>query len=46
MILSEEGGVIRIDYPAIRRWCDRVKRIPGFIVMPGVFPAGTDRGVS
>lgn len=38
--LSEEGGVSREDYPAIRRWMDRVKRIPGFIVMPGVFPAG------
>lgn len=39
-ILSEEGGVSRMDYPAIRRWTDRVKRVPGFIVMPGVFPAG------
>ncbi len=38
--LSEEGGVSREDYPAIRRWLDRVKRIPGFCVMPGVFPAG------
>ena len=40
VILSEEGGVSRQAYPAIRRWTDRVKRIPGFIVMPGVFPAG------
>jgi len=40
VILSEEGGISRMDYPAIRRWTDRVKRIPGFIVMPGVFPAG------
>lgn len=40
IILSEEGGISRMDYPAIRRWTDRVKRIPGFIVMPGVFPAG------
>ncbi|MFK7858961.1 MAG: glutathione S-transferase family protein [Granulosicoccus sp.] len=39
-ILCEEGGISRIDYPAIRRWTDRVKRLPGFIVMPGVFPAG------
>jgi glutathione S-transferase len=38
VILSEEGGIARQDYPAIRRWCDRVKRIPGFVVMPGVFP--------
>lgn len=39
IMLSEEGGVSRMDYPAIRRWCDRFKRIPGFIVMSGVFPA-------
>jgi glutathione S-transferase len=43
VILSEEGGISRQDYPAIRRWCDRVKRIPGFIVMSGVFPAGPAR---
>ena len=43
VILSEEGGIFRQDYPAIRRWTDRVKRIPGFVVMPGVFPAGPDR---
>lgn len=40
VMLSEEGGVSRIDYPAIRRWCDRLKRIPGFMVMSGIFPAG------
>lgn len=40
VILSEEGSISRQDYPAIRRWTDRVKRIPGFTVMPGVFPAG------
>jgi glutathione S-transferase len=39
IMLSEEGGISRQDYPAIRRWCDRFKRIKGFIVMPGVFPA-------
>lgn len=38
--LSEEGGVSRQDYPAIRRWLDRVKRIKGFVPMSGVFPAG------
>lgn len=36
--LSEEGGVSRQDYPAIRRWCDRVKRLHGFTVMSGIFP--------
>jgi len=40
VILSEEGSISRQDYPAIRRWTDRVKRIDGFTVMPGVFPAG------
>lgn len=39
-MLSAEGGIPLQDYPAIRRWTDRVKRIPGFIVMPGIFPAG------
>jgi glutathione S-transferase len=43
VILSEEGGIPRQDYPAIRRWCDRVKRLPGFIVMSGVFPAAPAR---
>tara|TARA_B110000881_G_C18372222_1_gene411819 strand:- start:52 stop:693 length:642 start_codon:yes stop_codon:yes gene_type:complete len=38
--LSEEGGISRMSYPAIRRWMDRFKRIKGFVVMPGVFPAG------
>jgi len=38
VMLSEEGGVLRQDYPAIRRWCDRFKRTPGFIVMSGIFP--------
>lgn len=40
VMLSEEGGVSREDYPAIRRWTDRVKEIPGFVVMPGIFPKG------
>jgi glutathione S-transferase len=39
IMLSEEGGIPRQDYPAIRRWCDRFKRIEGFVVMPGIFPA-------
>lgn len=39
VMLSEEGGIPREDYPALRRWTDRVKRIPGFAVMPGIFPA-------
>ena len=39
IMLSEDGGISRIDYPAIRRWCDRIKRIAGFVTMSGIFPA-------
>jgi glutathione S-transferase len=39
IMLSEEGGISRQDYPAIRRWSDRLKRIRRFSVMPGIFPA-------
>lgn len=41
VVLAEEGGVDLLDYPAIRRWLDRVKQLPGFTTMPGVFPFGT-----
>jgi hypothetical protein len=44
--LSEEGGISRQDYPAIRRWLDRVRRIEGFTVMSGVFPASRAREAS
>ena len=37
VMLSDEGGISREDYPAIRRWTDRVRRIPGFVTMPGIF---------
>jgi glutathione S-transferase len=37
VMLSDEGGIPLLDYPAIRRWTDDVKRIPGFIVMSGIF---------
>ena len=40
VMLAEEGGIATADYPALRRWTDRVRRIPGFVVMPGIFPAG------
>lgn len=40
VMLSEEGGISRADYPAIRRWGDRIKRLPGFEPMSGIFPAG------
>lgn len=34
--LGHEGGVPLDDYPAIRAWIDRIKTLPGFIVMPGL----------
>lgn len=40
VMLSEEGGISRQDYPALRRWTDRVRRVDGFTVMSGIFPAG------
>jgi glutathione S-transferase len=43
VMLSEEGGISRQDYPALRRWTDRVRRVPGFTVMSGIFPAGPAR---
>jgi glutathione S-transferase len=43
VMLSEEGGISRLPYPAIRRWTDRVKRIPPFTLMPGIFGASPAR---
>jgi glutathione S-transferase len=37
VMLAEEGGIERIHYPAIRRWLDRLRGLPGFIGMPGIF---------
>jgi glutathione S-transferase len=41
--LCEEGGISRQDYPAVRRWLDRVRRVRGFVTMSGVFPAAAAR---
>jgi glutathione S-transferase len=38
VILSPDGEVSLDGFPAIWRWLDRVKRLPGFIVMPGIMP--------
>ena len=43
VMLAPEGGLSLTDFPALRRWTDRVKRIPGFSVMSGVFPASPSR---
>ena len=34
--LAPEGGVSLDKYPAINQWCDRVKKLPNFIEMPGI----------
>ena len=39
VMLSDQGGINLGDYPSLRRWCDRVKRVPGFTVMSGIYPA-------
>jgi glutathione S-transferase len=44
VMLSEEGGISRQDYPAIRRWTDRFKQLRRFLTMPGIFPAGPGHG--
>jgi glutathione S-transferase len=36
--LADEGGVSLETFPAIWRWVERLNRLPGFIVMPGIFP--------
>ena len=42
--LAGDGGITIEDYHAIRRWLDRVKRLPRFIVMPGIHPASGSVG--
>lgn len=37
--LSEDADLPRDDYPAVRRWHDRFKRLEGFRTMSGIFPA-------
>jgi glutathione S-transferase len=38
VMVAEEGGVSLAPYRAIRRWTDRIKRLPAFETMPGIFP--------
>ena len=39
VMLAPEGGIALLEYPSVLRWTLRVKKIPGFTVMPGIFPA-------
>lgn len=36
--LAAEGGLSLERFPAIWRWVDRMRRLPRFVVMPGIFP--------
>ncbi|VTU31876.1 glutathione S-transferase family protein [Variovorax sp. RA8] len=40
--LAPEGGVGLERYPALRRWIARLKALPNFVGMPGIFAAGID----
>ena len=35
--LVHEGNVSLADYPAIIAWCDRIRALPGFVGMEGVY---------
>ncbi len=35
--LSPDAGIEHDDYPAIRRWLHRLRSLPGFITMPGIY---------
>lgn len=34
--LSPDGGIDHDDYPAVRKWLIAIRRLPGFIEMPGI----------
>jgi glutathione S-transferase len=37
--MAGEGGIDLSAYPNVLKWIDRMKRIPGFITMPGIAAA-------
>jgi glutathione S-transferase len=37
VMLAEEGGIALDEFAAIRRWGDRIRALPGFVTMPGIF---------
>jgi glutathione S-transferase len=40
----EDAGISLRDRPALRRWCDAVRFLPGFVAMSGVFPPMANTG--
>jgi hypothetical protein len=34
--LSRDFGVDHDEYPALRRWARRFRKLPGFLTMPGI----------
>ncbi len=34
--LAPEGGVALAPYPAIQRWLERIRQLPGYLPMPGL----------
>ena len=40
--LAPDAGLALEDYPSIWRWIERVRNLPNFLVMPGVFPVFPD----
>ena len=42
--LSPDGGIEHDDYPAVRRWMIAIRRLPGFIEMPGIHALHDQRG--
>ncbi|GAL98805.1 glutathione S-transferase [Acetobacter tropicalis NRIC 0312] len=37
LALAPEGGISLTPYPALMRWLDRVRDLPGFIPVPGLY---------
>jgi glutathione S-transferase len=37
VVMSDQVGVSLLPYPALRRWTDRMRQLPGFSTMPGTF---------
>jgi glutathione S-transferase len=37
VVLAPEGGIDLTEYRAVRRWTERVKELPNFVPMPGIF---------